>query len=342
MAQRSNNADQFSSFVTSVTQDKYVPKVVDNVLNGNVLCLRFLQNPRPWGSGHLLRVPIKYQTSSAGGSYSGFDSFSTSQQNTRTWATFDPKQNYFSVVLSGIQRAVNKGDAAVLDLLATEMSSVADDMADGLGTQMYSDGSGNSYKDIQGLAAIINDGTDTATYGGLSRSTYTTWLSDEDADSEAITLADLRASYDAATHGTDHPTIIVTTPAIWTTYEGLLSATINYHSQVQGYPKMTRFGIKRDAGTGQTGDVGFDTLFFRGIPLVADEKCTTGYVWLINEKHLWFSTLAHPDFPVREKGFAWTGLQRPTNQDASVGQFLLYGNMAADSCRTHAYQKAKT
>ena len=342
MAERTTNADQFSSFVTSVTQDKYIPKVVDNVLNGNVLTMRFLSNPRPWGSGHLLRVPIKYQSSSAGGSYSGFDSFSTSQQNTRTWATFDPKQNYFSVVLSGIQRAVNKGDAAVLDLLATEMSSVSDDMADGLGDQMYSDGSGNSYKDIQGLAAIINDGSDTATYGGLSRSTYTTWLSDEDSDTEAITLADLRASYDAATHGTDHPTIIVTTPAIWTTFEGLLSATINYHSQVQGYPKMTRFGIKRDAGTGQTGDVGFDTLFFRGIPFVADEKCTSGLVWLINEKHLWFASLAHPDFPVREKGFAWTGLQRPTNQDASVGQFLLYGNLVADSCRTHAYQKTKS
>lgn len=334
----------FSAFVTTVTQDKFIPKVVDNVLAGNVMCMRFLQNSRPWGSGHKLIQPIKYQSSTSGGSYSGFDAFSTTQANTRVSAEFDPKQNYFSVVINGIQQAVNKGDAGVLDLLATEMDSVAQDMADGLGTQFYSDGTGNGSKDITGLDAAVDDGNGTATYGGLLRTTYTTWVSTYTSNAGALTIANLRSAYDSAKIGNDAPSLIVMHPSEWSTYEGLLQATINYHTQVQGYPRMTRFGIKRNAGTGQVGDVGFDTLFFRGIPVVADEKNTDGYVWMLNEKHIWFARLDHPKYPAKQNqyGFAWTGLKEPTNQDASVGQFLLYGNIISDSCRTHAYMTGKS
>ena len=107
---------------------------------------------------------------------------------------------------------------------------------------------------------------------------------------------------------------------------------------------MTRFGIKRNAGTGQAGDVGFDTLFFRGIPVVSDEKCTDGTLYMINEKHLWFAGLPHPKYPAKanQYGFAWTGLKEPTNQDASVGQFLLYGQLVGDARRTHAYMTGKS
>ncbi len=330
----------FSELVTSITTDKYVPKVQDNILAGNVLCMRFLGNARPWIGGTQMVVPIKYQKSTSGGSYSGLDLLSTAQLNTRTRAKFDPKQNYFSVVVDGIQQAVNKGDAAVLDLLAVEMDSVSEDMMDGLGTQLYSDGTGNSSKDIVGLDAAIDDGT-TTTYGELLRTTYTTWVSTLTSNSGAITVAQLQSAYDSCKIGDDAPTLIVTTPAVWTTYEGLLQATINYHTQVQGYPKMTRFGINRTAGTGQTGDIGFDTLFFRGVPVVSDEKCTSGRLYMINEKHIWFAKLDHAKHPTSRYGFAWTGLKEPTNQDGEVGQFLLYGNIIADSCRTHAYMTVK-
>jgi|GEM_PF-805386 len=312
----------FSTFVTSVTSDRMAPKVIDNILAGNVLCMRLLANGKPWQGGAVYRIPIKYQSSTSGGSYSGFDVFSTTQVNTRVLTSFDPTQNYFSVVISGIQQAVNSGDAKVLDLLETEMSSVADDMADSIGTQLYSDGSGNVNKDIIGLDAAIDDGNTTASWAGLNgNTTYTTWVSTLTSNAGAITLANLRSAYDSAKIGNDAPTLIVTTPAIWTTYEGLLQATINYHTQVQGYPRMTRFGINRTPGNGQVGDVGFDTLFFRGIPVVADEKCTAGRVYLINEKHLWWAYLNHPKYPSKgnQYGFAFTGLKEPTNQDASVG-----------------------
>lgn len=157
-------------------------------------------------------------------------------------------------------------------------------------------------------------------------------------------MANMRSAYDSAKIGNDIPTLVVMHPSEWSTYEGLLMATINYHTQVQGYPKMTRFGISRQAGTGQTGDAGFDTLFFRGMPVVSDEKITDGVLYMINEKHLWWSGLNHPTHAVSGNpyGFSWTGLKEPTNQDASVGQFLLYGQITGDARRTHAYMTGKS
>jgi hypothetical protein len=333
----------FSAFVTTVTQDRFVPKVVDNILGGNVLLERLLGNARPWGSGHQLEVPIKYQKSTSGDSYSGFDLLSTTQMNTRVLAAFDPKQNYWAVAASNIQLAVNKGDAAVLDLLAVEMDSAAADMRDELGTQLYADGTGNSSKDIIGLDAAIDDGNGTGTYAGLARSTYTTWVSDLESSSEAISLAKLVDSFDDAKIGSDEPTLIVTTPTIWGTLEGLLTATIAYNpalASTHGFPKVDRFGVKHAGGVGSTG---FNAVLFRGyVPVVADEKCASGKVWGINENHLWFARLDHPDYATGKEGFAWSGLKTPTNQDARVGHFFLYGNIICDSCRSHFYQTNKS
>ena len=59
----------FDAYVQSITQDKIVPKVVDNILNSNVLALRILGKQKPW-SGESLKFPIKYQKSTTGGSFS--------------------------------------------------------------------------------------------------------------------------------------------------------------------------------------------------------------------------------------------------------------------------------
>jgi len=95
------------------------------------------------------------------------------------------------------------------------------------------------------------------------------------------------------------------------------------------------------------GTAGFRTLEYRGIPIVADEKCTSGYFYLLNEKHMWIYTWPFPsEFGYSSKsnysGFAWTGWKKPLNQDAASGQLLFYGNLATDACRTHSYMTGKS
>lgn len=341
----------FGDFIDTVTHDRIIPKVTDNILAGNVLLMRWLGENKPataWGktSGSELKIPIKYQASTSGGWYAGFDTFTTSQMNTRTMATFTPKQLYWSIPLSGIQVGVNTGTEKILDLLATEMNSVSDDMADSLGTGLYSDGTGTSSKQLTGLDAAVDDGT-TATYAGLSRTTYTTWVSNADTSSNAISRAELAASFDAAMIGSDSPTIGVTTPAIWGTIEGLAMGTISFNNPMPGlgreYGTVNRAGVTR----GQGGELGFTALFFRGVPIIADEKCTSGRFYWLNEKHIGLTTWPYPNFPgyvskPNYNGFCFTGLKVPTNQDASVGQLLFYGQLVTDACRTHSYMTSKS
>lgn len=333
----------FGNFIDTVTQNRLLPKVTDNILDGNVLLMRLLSNRRT-ASGSELLVPIKYQASTTGGSYSGFDTFTTSQDNTRVNATFTPRQTYQNVTLSGIQLGVNSGPEKVLDLMATELNSAADDMADNLGSQLYSDGTTNSNKYMTGLQAAVDDGNSVATYAGLSRSTYTTWVSNLDSSSNTITLLEMAASFDAAQHGNDAPTIGVTTPAIWTRIESLLQASMVYNNPSAPRGRVTRNGVETG---GFTGTAGFEAIFFRGRPIVADEKCTSGYFYFLNEKHMWIYTWPFPkEFGYISKpnynGFAWTGWKKSMNQDAAAGQLLFYGQLVTDSCRSHSFMTGKS
>ena len=155
---------EFGAIVDTLTYEYIVPKITDNILTGNVLAMKFLQNQKPataWGNdvtGTFLGVPIKYQKSTSGGWYSGFDIFSTGQKNTRVLATYSPKQLYWSVGATGIQVGVNQGPQKILDLISTEMNSVADDMMDTFGDGFYSDGTGTSNKQLTGLDAAVDDG----------------------------------------------------------------------------------------------------------------------------------------------------------------------------------------
>ncbi len=344
---------EYGAIVDTVTSEYIVPKVTDNILSGNVLAMRFLQNQKPataWGSevsGAFLGVPIKYQSSTSGGWYSKFDAFSTGQTNTRVLATFSPKQLYWSVGASGIQIGVNQGAQRILDLLTVEMNSCSDDMADTFGTGLYSDGTGTSNKQLTGLKAAVDDGGAAATYAGLLRATYTTWVSDEESTSAAISTAYLGEQFNNATIGNDTPTIGVTTLAIWKTIENLAMGTITMNQPTPGlskiYGQITRDGVKQGLGA----ELGYTALFFRGVPIVADQKCPSGYFYWLNERHIGLAKWPYPDFPgyvtkPAYNGFCWTGLKVPTNQDATVGQFLFYGELVTDACRTHSFMTSKS
>ena len=350
----------FGNYVQSVTRHKIVPSVVEGIVNGNVLLMRTLTNSKEW-SGESLKRPLMYAKNTSGGSYSGFDTFSTAQVDTRVLMAFDPRQNYQSVVLSNLDLAVNATQERVLDLLKVEMETAQVSMLDRLGDQIYGDGTGNSNKDFLGLNTMVDDGTVTSTYGNLTRASYPTPLnSSVTASVGAITRARMATAFDAATHGHQEPTLIITDKTTWSYIESLYASTIrtNYTEAAYTYVTKDRYNTTKDKAT-LRGEVGFKALNFRGTPIVADEKCTSGYIYFLNENYLEWYGLKHPQHEAitlttstmdsgayneapKVKGFAWTGLKEPVNQDAEIGQILLYGNFICWSPRHQAVLKGIT
>src|SRR3990167_7493099 len=77
------------------------------------------------------------------------------------------------------------------------------------------------------LYRVTKLATNVVTYQGLSRNTYTNLRATLTAQSGALGFDDMAASYDAAQRGSDSPNLIITTPAVATIYEQIVTPTLN-------------------------------------------------------------------------------------------------------------------
>lgn len=338
----------FGNRVTSVTQDKILPKVVDTILNSNVLATRILSKAQKW-NGEQMKFPVKFEKNSTGQSFAGFDSFSTAATDNRTKLAFDPKFYQMTVALPLTELSVNATDEKVLDLAKIEMASTAHDMADDIGSLFYGTGTGNGGKDFLGLEAIVDDGTNAATYGSLARSTYTTLKSTVTASSGVLSLAKMSTLYNAAASGAQTPTLGVTTEAVFNLYESLLQPQERIAKSV---PLMKAGGRGLNSGEGLVMGTGATGLFFKGFPILADEKCTSGVMYFINEDFLdWYALPVSMTEAIKFRsqdiegndysdvtglGFSWSGWIKPTNAAAVIGHIYLGGELVSQNPKRHS------
>jgi hypothetical protein len=110
----------FTARLTTVTQDEILPQVVDTILNDNFITFRFLSNARKW-SGEQLKKPLKFAKSELGGSFSGLDTHSTETTSTRVLIAYDVRGYEMPVAIPGMEKAVNRTPAQVLNLVRVVM-----------------------------------------------------------------------------------------------------------------------------------------------------------------------------------------------------------------------------
>lgn len=287
---------------------------------------------------------IKYQKGTATQSFNGFDALPTSFTDTRILMKYNPRFNAANVALAVTDIAANNTVRKVLDLTEVEMMSRAQDLADSIGTQLYSDGTGNGNKDFLGLGVIVDD---TAAIGGLSRSTYTTLASTVTASGGTLSLYKMRILDNAISDASIKPTKVVTDYTTWSLFEGLLQPQEKIQKEVTVAPNFK-------------GYTGFDALMFAGLPVMADRKATSGSMFMLNTDYLNFyglktfggneSSNGFGGKPVKvggklfsgnqyseasNLGFFWTGWIKSTNQLAYNSFMVLGGNVVTDNPRRH-------
>jgi hypothetical protein len=334
--------------VLTTTQSKLLPKVVDTILNSNVLATRLLAKAQKF-NGERMKFPVKYAKNTTGTSFAGFDQFSTSATDNRTNLQFVPKFYQMTVALPLDELSSNQTDEKIIDLAKLEMASTAQDMADDIGNLFYGDGTGNGSKDFLGLEAIVDDGTNAATYGTLSRTTFTTLKSTVTASSGTISLSKMSTLYNAAASGSQKPTLGITTETVFSLYEQLLQPQERIAKDV---PMMKAEGNMGKAGTGFIGGTGFTGLYYKGFPILADEKCVSGNLYFLNEDFLdWYALPVAMTSPIKYRsqdiqgndysnvqglGFSWSDWIKPTNSAAVVGHIYLGGELISANPKRHA------
>lgn len=341
----------FNAAVTTTTREYIIPKVYDQVTNGTPGLMTFLQKPKEWNTGTSYKFAIKYQDTTNGGNIGIADRLDTDRQNVRVQADFNLKATYKPVVVAIAETTVNMGDEQIVDLLDAEFDSQAQSLINNLAQNLYTgNGTGN---DWDSLANAASDSTLFATYGGLSRSTYSAFSGYYLASTGAITLAKLATAWDATTHGIDAPDLSLTTKAIWSTYESLLTPAVRANFSTTGYPKMNAWGgVPANPGIGA--DQGFVYLSFRGTPIAKDEQVPSGKFFITNTKNFGFVGFNYKDENIMTanfkqtsdavpsgvpgnvkstRGFQFRKMMSPVDQLTKVGYLLYAGNFVATQPR---------
>lgn len=329
-------AELYGQRIQTTVQTKYLPYVVDTVLNSNVLFQRVVRGAKKWG-GRTLRVPIKVSKNTTGQSFRGFDTFSTAASDNRQFMEFTPSFYQITCALPGDELSVADTEDKVLDLMKLTIQSDTEDMADDLGTIFYSDGTGNGSKDPLGLAALVDDGNSVSSIGGLSRSTYSTLASTVTASGGTLTLAKIDTLWAAVTSGAQKPTAFYTTETVFNLYGQLL---------------RPQERIVKDVGKmkGLEGGTGFSALYYNGKPILMDEKCTSGALIAVNENFVdWYALPFYNAKPVAYKsqiegndydapiglGFSWSDWIIPANSGSVVGHIYFGGQFITTNPKRH-------
>lgn len=317
-------ASSFNKYYAS-WHNEIPKKMHDNIVKRSPTMLMLTRKEKKWSSGSdTIQPHIKYVQATNSGSYRGYDTLDITPQQTRTDAEFRRKQLYASIVYNGYEVASSRGENAVFDMAEIAMQDAEDALYDKFATQIFSNGTGNGGKDILGLAAAIDDGTNVAIYGGIDRTSQVWWKSVYNNAIGTLSMDELTQAFVQASRGgmQNSPDFIVAGFTAWNAVNTLCRNRFQEHAGTNNAAKMFA-------------NLGFPYINFMGVPVVYDEYCPTAELYMLNSEtvQLWSDPVIN---------FKPTELVKPANMDAKIGQILWSGELICTEPRANVHFKGIT
>jgi hypothetical protein len=297
--------------ITAITEKKFIPKLVDNIFNANVLLKKLKAKEKLQSGGDKVVVPLNYAEVSASGWYQGAETLDTTDNEVITSAEFDWKQLYANISITRRDELRNSGDAAIINFVKSKVQIAEKTIRNNLSTGLYNDGT--DAKQIQGLNLMLSASN---TYGGIDQSTYSWWQAQLDSSTTTLTLSAMQSMYGDCGEGTEYPDLIVGDQDMYDRYHALLTPQQRFASE--------------DEAKG-----GFKSLLFNGTPVVVDASCTSGDMIFLNMEYLDL-------YPHKDENFRMEPFTKPTNQNVRVGKIYWMGVLASSNNRRHGKLDAIT
>lgn len=331
--------------VNNITLEDINSRVVDTINKSSEIMKRVVSRPTRW-NGRYFGWPVIVNNSSLGQSFKGTETFDTSIDANWPQAVIYPTGYAQPVGVSIVERSINATPAGVVDLYKASYEYAQNSMITALGNIFYGFGTGN---DFDGLGVIVDDGTNTTSYAGLTRATYPSINGFLVAASAGVLdLATMASADDGATISGDvseTPNVILTGQTVWSLYDSLLEPTSRstYNSLGGSFVDgSTNVNGNADMGSGLTLHAGATSVSYRGKPMVRDQKAPSGTMWGLNEDWFEFRSLpleglnivgttesatngAYDNYKV--SAFQFREMMMPVNQLSEVGIFVMYGNL---------------
>jgi hypothetical protein len=311
--------------LVSTTIKNYRPKLIENLMSHEVFFWMLKEKGmvvEEEGSRGIVQ-PILYGENDTVKSYSGWDLLDITPQEGISAAEYDWKFLATSITINGEEEFRNSGSKTrVIELLKTKVRQAELSLELALNAMLFTDGSGNGGKDIQGLAASVEEGTAWSTYGGINRTnhsfwrnqwidfnaTYTSWVTASGGSIEGMDA--LRKMYLNCSIGKVQPQLILTSQDIVEKYE----------RYVEGKHLRTQNTAVAEAG--------FQNVEFKGIPMVFDNDAPSDEIYFLNPEFMKFVV-------GKGRNFKSTDFMRPQNQDAKSSLILLAANLVSLKSDVH-------
>ena len=316
------------SDIVSTTIQSRSGELADSVTKNNALLYKLRQrgNVKPFSGGNVILQEISYNDTNTlnAGSYSGYDVIDITPNSPISAAQFDLKQYAAAVTISGLEMLQNAGKEQIIDLLEGRISVAESQLVNAISAGVYSDGTGNSGKDITGLQAAVSTTPTSGTYGGINRATWTFWrnvaFSAATDGGSAATAANIQSYMNRVAvqlvRGTDRPDMIVADNNYYRYFLESMQAIQRVQSEdsaAAGFTSLKYMGaglncdVYLDGGIG--GSIGANTMYF------------------LNSKFLFFR-------PHRDRNFVPIGGDRQSvNQDAIVRLVGFSGNLTCSGAQ---------
>lgn len=325
--------------ISTTTNQYLAPFWVDQVLRDNYFFGKVMQKTKKWDGSQML-IPMKYQKGVASVAFNGFDLLPITQQPVSVNMTFYPTFVATNVALAGSDMSINATPMQTLKLLSVIMESRKQDASDDIGNFLQGDGSSFGGKAPMGLAGIVDNGSDLASYGGLSRATYTGLNATVTASGGTISLLKVRTMWNTISDGPVKPDFIITDYTTWGYFEALQT------------PFQRNTSDFRDAGERRetSSTSGYAEQIWDGMVISRDKKVVTGNFYMLNLNFLhWYALKWWQGERVTAKAkdikgnvyenniyapgdaFTWTGMIQAYNQGAINGFMILGGQLVCDA-----------
>jgi hypothetical protein len=302
--------------INSISRRYIYPTLVDNVYRSNLMFFRLnARNKKVLQGGLQIEVPLVYARFAAGGFYQGFDLLDVSPSDTVKNAAYDWKQAYVPVSVDGLTLIRADSPEAIVNFLSFYFEQAQTELAEILGAGIWS--TANAVKSVDAIPAAVDNGAIAATYGGLSRAANTFWNATVTNITPPLSLVTMQTLFGTITEGGRHPTIIVTTQAVYNLYWALSTGGQAFPVQPGGHDE-------------QLAQNGFTNLIFNGVPVAVDSHVPTANMFMLNEDYIYLYVNPRADFNMKE-------FREPVNQDAMTSLIL----WAGDVCFSNLQRQGK-
>ena len=309
----------------STTLQNYQPTLVDNIFKDLVLLNHLNSGGRVVmeEGGTQIVEPVLYEENSTAASYSGYDNIALTPQDGITSAIYDWKQIAASIAISGIEEAQNRGTEAIIKLLNAKIMQAEMSIKSLVNGQLLSsnNGTGGTAKEFNGIGGFA--GALNTAIGGIDAATSSWWNPTIQAGIQGATLSlvNMANTYNNASKGNDTPDLIITTEALFSKYESLLTPNVRYQDVAKA-------------------NAGFQNLMFKQTPVVFDlampgNQVSNASMYFLNSKYLKLTGM---------NGHWWTTtpFQQGTvaQKDARYAIVLAYGQLTCSNRARQGYLSA--